>query len=97
MAAALPVSGPWAGAFPVLPRRWWWTAAGLALFLTALVLAVMAWREFAANEPATMRGWWLHIASVAAVLLAASFVDGLLLPSSDGPPSLDTDPRPCVV
>ncbi|MEZ4715823.1 MAG: glycosyltransferase family 39 protein [Caldilineaceae bacterium] len=94
-AAALPVARPVGGrALPVLPRRWWWTAAGLALFLTATVLAVMAWREFAANEPATMRGWWLHIASVAAVLLAAYLLDGLLLPSSDGPPSLDTDPAP---
>ncbi|MEZ4582811.1 MAG: hypothetical protein R3A10_14435 [Caldilineaceae bacterium] len=50
-----------------------------------------------ANEPATMRGWWLHIASVAAVLLAAYLLDGPLLPSSNGPRRSTLTPLPCAV
>lgn len=83
---------PGPAGLPLLPRRWWFAVGGLAFGAGAALLAVMAWREFFANEPYTSRGWWLHIASVACVPVAAYLLDGLGTPFPRR--SEDDDPAP---
>ncbi|MBW7882220.1 MAG: glycosyltransferase family 39 protein [Caldilineaceae bacterium] len=58
-----------------LPRgRLPWIAA--ALTGAAVLLSAIAWRRFYAAEPVATDAWWLHIASVAAALIAARLFDG---------------------